>query len=126
MITYIFFILNTFLFTWYSSKLLRDVSGRDQYWHIPQVIMLISFHLMPLSVASNILEYLIQICLYGLMFPLLFNTGLNLYRISAGARITWKHTGRYDFLSFTQSVILFSIGLTLIIGFEVWMKKYIQ
>lgn len=119
MITYLFFALNTFLFTWYSSKLLRDVSGRDQYWHIPQMIMLAGFFLMPLAVDFSF-GYLIKVICWGCMFPFLFNTGLNLYR-----KLPIAHLGKYDFLKFGQIVVLFLIGLSLTIIFEIWIKKLI-
>ena len=121
---YIFFALNTFLFTWYSSKLIKDVSGLDQYWHIPQVIMLVGFFLMPLAIYSTLkskAEYLVRAVCWGMMFPFLFNSGLNLYR---GLAI--DHLGRYDFLSFCYTIILFIIGLSLTIAFEIWKKKFIQ
>jgi len=121
MIIYIFFVFNTFLFTWYSSKLLKDVSGRDQYWHIPQVIMLISFFLMPVVVASFKIDYLIRVCLFGMMFPFLFNTGLNLYR-----GLPVNHLGKYDFLKYWQTVLLFIIGFLSIMGYDIWIKNYIQ
>src|SRR5574338_55636 len=100
MITYLFFTLNTFLFTWYSSKLMKDVSGIDQYWHYPQLFLLIGFFLMPLSVYSALqskTEYFIRTVCWGMMFPFLFNSGLNLYR-----DIPINHLGKYDFLNFWQ------------------------
>lgn len=124
MITYLFFILNTFLFTWYSSKLLKDVSGSDQYWHYPQMFMLVGFFLMPLAVYSSMqskAEYFLRAVNWGMMFPFMFNSGLNLYR---GLPI--DHLGRYDFLNFWQTIVLFIIGLTFTIVFEIWKKKIIK
>jgi hypothetical protein len=123
-ITYLFFILNTFLFTWYSSKLLRDVSGADQYWHYPQMFLLIGFFLMPLAVYSTLkskAEYLIRVVCWGMMFPFLFNSGLNLYR-----DLPIQHLGSYDFLNFAQTVALFVLGFLFTIIFEVWKKKNIK
>ena len=103
---YFAFLFNTFLFTWYSAKLLRDVSGIDQYWHIPQMLMLYGFFLMPLLVAKNKIQYLIRLICFSLTFPFLFNSGLNLYR-----DLPINHLGKYDFLSFEQAIALFCVGL---------------
>ena len=124
MITYLFFILNTFLFTWYSSKLMPDLSGVSQYWHIPQMLLLIGFYLMPLAVYSTLkskAEYLVRVVCWGMMFPFLFNSGLNLYR-----SLPIQHLGKYDFLSFVQTVALFVLGFLFTIIFEVWKKKFIR
>jgi hypothetical protein len=99
-----------FLFTWYSDKLMPDLSGVTQYWHIPQMLFLIVVYLLPFFFTYD-LNYLVLIASMGLQFPFIFNSGLNAYR---GLPIT--HLGRYDFLKFYQTVILFLIGLiTLII-----------
>lgn len=105
MITVAYIYLTFFLFTWYSYKLIRDVSGRDQYWHIPQRTFLICVYLLPFVYTMDY-EYLILIAGMGLQFPFLFNSGLNLYR-----KLPITHLGDYDFLTFTQTVILFIIGL---------------
>lgn len=115
MILYILTIYFTFfLFTWYSYKLIRDVSGKDQYWHIPQVMFLVAVYLLPFVATLDFHILLISIAM-GLQFPFLFNSGLNLYRINSGTNIKWTHTGRYDFLKFWQTVILFLIGIILIL-----------
>lgn len=116
LLTYIMFMLTTFLFTWYSYKLIRDVSGRDQYWHYPQMFVLVAFYLMPGAILLGLnhyaaLVYIIRAISWGLMFPFIFNTGLNIYRINAGTNISWKHLGEYDFLTFTQTVLLFIAGI---------------
>lgn len=103
-----------FLFTWYSYKLIRDVSGKDQYWHIPQVIFLSVVYLLPFVVTLDF-QILWTTLFLGLQFPFIFNTGLNLYRINSGTQIKWTHTGKYDFLKFYQTVILFLIGIILIL-----------
>ena len=123
MITYLFFILNTFLFTWYTDKLLNNAMI-EGYWHIPQLMMLIGFFLMPLSVYSTIqskIEYFIRTVCWGMMFPFLFNSGLNLYR-----DLPVSHLGAYDFLSFWHTIVLFLIGLSFTIIFEIWKKKFIR
>ena len=119
MFTYSFFIAATFFFIWYSYKLIRDVSGVDQYWHIPQTLFLVVVWLMPLSVTFSWL-YLFRAVCWGLMFPFLFNTGLNLYRINSGTNITWKHLGKYDFLNWGMTVVMFIGGLLAIITYEIF------
>ena len=109
MITVAYIYLTFFLFTWYSYKLIRDVSGRDQYWHIPQRTFLIAVYLLPFIYTMN-WNYLILIAGMGLQFPFLFNSGLNLYR-----KLPITHLGDYDFLKFYQTVILFIIGLCIIV-----------
>lgn len=99
-----------FLFTWYSAKLLRDIKGLDQYWHLPQMYFLIGIYLLPYIMTWQ-LDKLLFCFIMGLQFPFIFNTVLNIYRINAGANITWKHLGKYDFLKFWQTVVLFIIGL---------------
>lgn len=106
--TWIYFTF--FLFTWYTYKLIRNVSGIDQYWHIPQMIFLCGIYLLPFVMTWQ-LEKLLFCFLMGLQFPFLFNTGLNLYRINAGTKITWYHLGKYDFLKFWQTIVLFLVGL---------------
>lgn len=111
MIIYFFFALVTWLFIWYSKKLINDVSGRDQYWHTPQMIFLIVVFLMPGAALLELSKYaagiyLIRVSLWGLMFPFLFNVGLNLYR-----QLPVNYLGKYDFLTFTQTVLLFVAGL---------------
>lgn len=101
----LYFYITVFLFTWYSYKLIRDVSGVDQYWHIPQTFFLVAVYLFPFFINYD-LHYLIKIGLLGIQFPFLFNSGLNLYR-----RLPITHLGKYDFLTFTQTVILFIIGV---------------
>lgn len=118
---YIGFCLNTFLFTWYSAKLMLDVSGRNQYWHIPQMLALFGFFLMPLLVAKYKLEYFIRLVCFSLTFPLLFNSGLNLYR-----DLPISHLGHYDFLSFTQTVILFFLGLILCLLYELYLFRKLK
>lgn len=114
------FLFTTILFTWYSVHLIRDVSGVDQFWHYPQMIFLIAIYLMPLIVARNKLVYLYRICCYGVMFPFIFNTGLNI-----GRGLPLDHLGRYDFLAYWQTVVLAIVGLFGIIIFElVKNKKY--
>lgn len=98
-----------FLFTWYSSKLLKDVSGRNQYWHTPQMIFLINVYLLP-YVATRDFNILLTTFALGLQFPFIFNSGLNLYR-----RLPINHLGEYDFLKFYQTIILLIIGITLLI-----------
>ena len=94
-----------FLFTWYSHKLMKDVSGKDQYWHIPQMIFLIGIYLLPFVMTWHI-DKLLFCFVMGLQFPFLFNSGLNIYR-----RLPINHLGNYDFLKFWHTVILFLIGL---------------
>jgi hypothetical protein len=118
---YFAFLFNTFLFTWYSAKLLRDVSGIDQYWHIPQMIMLYGFFLMPLIVAKNKIQYLIRLICFSLTFPFLFNSGLNLYR-----DLPINHLGKYDFLNYTQTVGLFFLGLVFCFVYEVYLFRIIN
>lgn len=115
MIIYILTIyLTFFLFTWYSYKLIRDVNGIDQYWHIPQVMFLASVYLLPFIITMD-WNVLYVTASMGLQFSFLFNTGLNLYRINSGTQIKWTHTGRYDFLKFYHTVVLFLIGIILIV-----------
>ena len=116
MITYIFFIINTFLFTWYTDKLLNN-KMTDGYWHIPQLLMLIGFFLMPIAVAKYKVQYLIRVALFGCMFPFLFNTGLNLYR-----GLPYNHLGKYDFLSFAQTVALFAFAIFATVGYEMYER----
>lgn len=116
MIIYLGFIFNTFLFLWYSDKLLNN-QMTEQYWHIPQMIMLIGFYLMPIIVAKERIKYLVRLAFYGCCFPFMFNVGLNLYR---GLPIT--HLGKYDFLNFKQTVVIFLFGLLGSIGYECWLK----
>lgn len=94
-----------FLFTWYSAKLIKDVKGVNQYWHIPQMIFLIAVYLLPYVLTWN-LEHLLFCFVMGLQFPFIFNSGLNAYRY-----IPIKDLGKYDFLKFWQTVVLFIIGL---------------
>ena len=108
-VIYIYFTF--FLFTWYSYKLIRDVSGRDQYWHIPQVMFLVAVYLLPFVYTLS-LDYAILIAGMGLQFPFLFNSGLNAYR-----RFDLDHLGRYDFFSFPLTILLFVIGLLIIIQY---------
>ena len=106
MITVAYIYLTFFLFTWYAYKIIRDLSGREGgYWHIPQVMFLICVYLLPFIYTFD-LNYLFLIAGMGLQFPFLFNSGLNLYR-----KLPITHLGDYDFLTFTQTVILFIIGL---------------
>ena len=105
--------ISFFLFTWYSYKLIRDVRGVDQYWHVPQTFFLVLVYLLPFVLTYDF-HYLIRMGFLGIQFPFLFNTGLNAYRREAltKANKNWfTHTGRYDFLTFTQTVILLIIGV---------------
>lgn len=100
-----------FLFTWYSYKLIKDVSGKDQYWHIPQMIFMCGIYLLPFVMTWQ-LEKLLFCSLMGLQFPFLFNSGLNAYR-----RLPITHLGGYDFLKFSYTVALFIVGLIGIVIF---------
>lgn len=99
------------LFTWYTHKLTKDVSGIDQYWHIPQMIFLIAIYLLPFVMTLQ-WEKLLFCFVMGLQFPFIFNSGLNAYR-----RLPITHLGRYDFLSFKWTVGLSIIGLVSLIIF---------
>lgn len=103
-----------FLFTWYSAKLIKDVKGIDQYWHIPQTVFLAGIYLLPYMLTFN-LHHLIFCFLMGLQFPFIFNSGLNAYR---GLPI--DHLGKYDFLTFKQTVLLLIIGVIGLIVFLIW------
>lgn len=109
---YLGFLFNTWLFIWYSDKLL-DNRLTAQYWHIPQMIFLIGIYLMPVFVAKDRIKYLLQIICYGMIYPLIFNVGLNLYR-----QLPIQHTGQYDFLTFTQTIAFAVIGIAGIILIE--------
>lgn len=109
--------LTFFLFTWYSAKLLKDVSGVDQYWHIPQMIFLIAIYLLPYFFTRKPKD--LMTCLFaGLQFPFIFNSGLNLYR---GLPIS--HLGKYDFLNFETTIGLFAVGVILSILNVVFAEK---
>lgn len=79
---------------------------------------------MPLAVYSTLkakTDYLVKVVCWGMMFPFLFNTGLNLYR-----DLPIQHLGKYDFLSFAQTVALFVLGFLSTIIFEICKKKLIK
>lgn len=112
---YLYFAAMTFIVTWYDYKRLRDSSGADGYWHWPFMIMLIGFWFMPLIITPTF-HYIAKACIWGFMFPFLFNTGLNIYR-----KQPLKHLGRYDFLSWNETLILFILGIIgIILDLAIW------
>ena len=98
-----------FLFTWYSYKLIKDVKGIDQYWHLPQMYFLIGIYLLPYVMTWQ-LDKLLFCFVMGLQFPFIFNSGLNAYR-----KLPITHLGKYDFLKFWQTIVLFAIGFASLI-----------
>ena len=94
-----------FLFTWYSSKLMNDTSKLNQYFHIPQMIFLVAIYLLPFVMTLQ-WEKLLFCFVMGLQFPFIFNSGLNGYR-----KLPIDHLGKYDFIGFKMTVVLFIIGL---------------
>jgi hypothetical protein len=105
----LWFYFTFFLFTWYSSKLLKNTQYLDQYFHIPQLIFLIAVYLLPYFYSYE-LNYLLILASFGLQFPFLFNTGLNFYR-----KLSLNHIGKYDFLKFWQTVVLFVLGVLVLL-----------
>jgi len=103
---YLHFLFTVWLFSWYSDKLINDVSGIDQYWHIPQLLFLIAVYVMPVWVTENKVKYSLKLLGMGLMFPFLFNTLLNTYR-----HLPISYVGKYDFLPFWAILTIFIIGL---------------
>ncbi|MDY0082861.1 MAG: hypothetical protein RBR74_06750 [Ignavibacteriaceae bacterium] len=89
----------------------------DQYWHIPQVLFLFSVYLMPFAYSFDFL-YLPKIFFLGCQFPFLFNTSINAYRKDELGSGWYKHLGKYDWVSYDQTVFLFAFGLvgTIIYG----------
>lgn len=98
------------LFIWYTAKLLNKKNILiDGYWHIPQTFFLIAVYCLPIVwVQSTLIIY--TTIHWGFMFPFLFNSGLNIYR-----KLPIRHLGKYDFLKFWHTVILFSVGIILLI-----------
>jgi hypothetical protein len=113
---YFWFYFSLFLFAWYTSKLLKN-KMTDQYWHIPQVLFLFSVYLMPFAYSFDFL-YLPKIFFLGCQFPFLFNTSINAYRKDELGSGWYKHLGKYDWVSYDQTVFLFAFGLvgTIIYG----------
>ena len=120
---YLHYLFTVWLFSWYSDKLINDVSGIDQYWHIPQMIFLIAVYLMPVWVTNEKVKYLLQLVGMGLMFPFLFNTLLNTYR-----HLPIDYVGKYDFLPFWAIVSLFILGVawSIVYNFYHVIIKFIQ
>ena len=85
---------------------MNDTSKLNQYFHIPQMIFLVAIYLLPYMLTWN-LEHLLFCFVMGLQFPFIFNSGLNGYR-----KLPIDHLGKYDFLKFWLTVVLFIIGLT--------------
>lgn len=103
------------LFIWYTAKLLNKKNILiDGYWHIPQVMFLIAVYCLPIVWLHNLYIVLFTTA-YGLMFPFFFNTGLNIYR-----KLPIQHLGKYDWLSFPITVILFIAGIILRITLIYW------
>jgi len=102
------YIFSFWLFTWYSSKLLYYKNSlADGYWHIPQTLFLIAVYLLPVVWIHN-LSIVLFTAAYGLIFPFFFNTGLNIYR-----KLPIQHLGKYDWLSFPVTLVLFIAGIIL-------------
>lgn len=112
---YIWFYLTVFLFTWYSAKLLKN-KMIDQYWHIPQVIFLFAVYSLGFFINYD-WKYLITMFLLGLQFPFLFNVGLNAYRRKEIGDNWVTYLGKYDKLTFAQTVHLLIIGVA---GSIIW------
>lgn len=104
----LFYLLTFWLFTWYSAKLLKN-NFVDQYWHIPQVLFLIAVYCLPIAWKPEF-DVIYLTVAWAFVFPFFFNVGLNIYR-----RLPIQHLGRYDFLKFWQTVILFIVGIILIV-----------
>ena len=110
-------LINLFFAAWLNAKFIKDASGKDQYWHTVQfygwIWIYLSYALIPLLFGMPLLYWLFNVVKiiigFGLMYSLIYNSLLDLMR-----RFKITHLGRYDFLSFTWTVILFFIGLILI------------
>lgn len=101
----LWFYFTVWLFTWYSSKLMTNTNELNQYFHVPQMIFLFAVYLMPYFINYD-WHYLIEIECLALTYPFCFNSGLNLYR-----RLPISHLGKYDFLTFTETIICLIAGI---------------
>lgn len=103
------------LFIWYTAKLLNKKNILvDGYWHIPQVMFLIAVYCLPI-VWNHSTVVIYTTVHWGLMFPFLFNVTLNIYR-----RLPIQYLGKYDWLKFWHTVVLFIVGFILLIIKYFW------
>jgi hypothetical protein len=86
----------------------------EGYWHIPQIIFLIAVYLLPYFLSFD-WKYLITIGALGMQFPFLFNTGLNAYMHKEIGERWVIYVGKYDFLKFWQTVVLFALGVLVLL-----------
>ena len=119
--TYIVFLVTLFLFAWLNAKFIKDVSGRDQYWHHVQfylwIWLYISFGLIAWSYGKSFpTDYVIRAIGWGFMWMFSYNSLLNALRA-----LKINHLGKYDKLSFPVTIILFLVGLLISI-LSFWIK----
>jgi len=125
MITYLLYLLvclvTLFFTSWLNAKFIKDVSGRDQYWHIVQLYQICWIHLSYiLLIWFSTSEFPIVFCSvilgFGFMYILLYNSLLNIMRTLA-----ISHLGRYDFFKFNTTLILAGLGLAWLIVYGVFI-----
>ncbi len=118
MIYLLIFLVTTFFTAWLNAKFINDSSGRGQYWHIVQFYQQIwiwtAFGIIVVFNDGDIIKYIVDACLYGMMYMLIYNSALDAFR-----RMNLTHLGRYDILSFKGTVYLALAGLLGIILFNI-------
>jgi hypothetical protein len=109
MITYLVFLITTWFTVWLNAKFINDSKGTDQYWHIVQFMqqawIWCAFGIFVFINNGDICNYIIRAACYGAMYMLIYNSSLNALR-----KLNISHLGRYDFVSFRVTVVLFILG----------------
>ena len=114
--------LTTMFFTvWLNAKIIKDASGKDQYWHIVQFYqicwMYLSYGILIWVYNQEFPKHYVEVTIgFALMYMLLYNSLLNILR-----RMKISHLGRYDKFSFKTTIILFIVGFIWLVIYGVFL-----